>query len=121
MACYVNVLMTGTEYCTMHLQRPLLDDHIVKRMIKACLNLGCNIQAAILCQFQDEIDYVLAFKCIAERAQHKMNFSDAMDAYYNCIWDSTLLEYIIQQHGRKGEHKRKQQAVSVMVFGCPIL
>lgn len=50
MACYTNVLITGSEYCTLHLQRPVVDDHIVKRMIKCCLNLGCNMQAAILCQ-----------------------------------------------------------------------
>lgn len=50
MSCYVNVLITGTEYCALHLQRPLLDDHIVKRMIKCCTNLGCNMQAAVLCQ-----------------------------------------------------------------------
>lgn len=118
MACYVNVLLTGTEYCTVHLQRPLLDDHIVKRMIKACLNLGCNMQAAILCQFCEDIDYVLAFKCISEKTTFKnigdksANFCDAMDAYYNCIWDPTLLEFIIQQHSKKGEHKRKQQSVS---------
>lgn len=35
-----------------------------------------------------------------------------MDAYYDCIWDPTLLEFIIYQHSRKGEHKRKQQAVN---------
>lgn len=50
MGCYTNVLITGSEYCTLHLQRPVIDDHIVKRMIKCCLNLGCNMQAAILCQ-----------------------------------------------------------------------
>ena len=50
MACYVNVLITGTEYCTSNLQRALMDEHIVRRMIKCCLNLGCNMQAAILCQ-----------------------------------------------------------------------
>lgn len=111
MGYYVNVLLTRSEYCTLNL-RPLLDDHIIKRMIKACLNLGCNMQAAILCQFQEEIDYVLAFKCISEKPNFKANFCDAMDAYYNCIWDPTLLEYIVQQHCKKGEHKRKQQAVS---------
>lgn len=52
MSCYVNVLITGTEYCGIHLQRPLLDDHIVKRMIKCSSNLGCNMQAAILCQVE---------------------------------------------------------------------
>ncbi len=55
MACYTNVLITGSEYCSSPLQRPVnerqvIDDHLVKRMIKCCLNLGCNMQAAILCQ-----------------------------------------------------------------------
>lgn len=121
MACYVNTLLTGTEFCTLHLQRPLLDDYIVRRMIKAALNLGCNMQAAVLCQLLEECDYVLAFKCIAERTTFKnigdrsKHFCDAMDAYYGCVWDATLLEYIIQLHSRKGEHKRKQQAVSCVL------
>lgn len=123
MAHYVAVLLTGTEYCTLHLQqRQLLDDHMTRRMIKASLNLGCNIQAAILCQLLDDIDYGLAFKCIAERTTFKnigdkaAHYCDAMDAYYGCVWDATLLEYIIQQHCRKGEHKRKQQTVSTCLI-----
>lgn len=121
MAHYVSVLLIGTEYCTLHVQqRQLLDDHMTRRMIKASLNLGCNIQAAILCQLLDEMDYALAFKCIAERTTFKnigdksAHYCDAMDAYYGCVWDATLLEYIIQQHCRKGEHKRKQQAIALI-------
>ncbi|XP_037037569.1 integrator complex subunit 8 [Bradysia coprophila] len=114
MACYTNVLITGSEYCTLPLQRPVIDDHIVKRMIKCCLNLGCNMQAAILCQFLEDVDYVLAFKSLSEKSNRAVSFSDAMDAYYDCIWDPTLLEFIIHQHSRKGEHKRKQQAIAVM-------
>lgn len=109
MKSYVNCLITGTEYCTMHLQPPLLNEFIIRRMIKCSTALGCYIEAAVFCQFLDEIDYALAFKCISEKT---LSVSDAMDAYYNCIWDATLLEYIINWHSKKGEHVRKQYAVS---------
>lgn len=109
MKYYVTVLITGTEYCTMMLQKPVWYNEIVRRMIKCSSNLGCYMQAAILCQCLDETDYSLAFKSISEKTS---SFSDAMDAYYGCIWDPTLLEFIINMHSKKGEHKRKLQAVS---------
>lgn len=65
-------------------------------------------------QFLEDVDYVLAFKSLSEKSNRAVSFSDAMDAYYDCIWDPTLLEFIIHQHSRKGEHKRKQQAVMLI-------
>ena len=75
----------------------------------ASSNLGCFLQAAVLCQFLEEIDYSLAFKCLTEKSS---NFQDAMDSYYGCIYDTTMLEYIINLHCKKGEHKRKLLAIS---------
>lgn len=111
MKYYVTVLITGSEYCNFTLVRPNIDEHIIRRMIKCTTNLGSYMQAAILCQFLDETDYGLAFKSITEKTY---SFSDAMDAYYGCIWDVTLLEFIINMHSKKGEHKRKLQAISYM-------
>lgn len=113
MKYYVTALVTATEYCNFTLARPNIspDEHIIRRMIKCTTNLGSYMQAAILCQFLDETDYGLAFKSITEKMY---SFSDAMDAYYGCIWDVTLLEFIINMHSKKGEHKRKLQAISYM-------
>ena len=47
-------------------------------------------QVAVLCQFLDEIDYTIAFKALQERCTH-----DAVDAYYDCIWDTSMLEFLI--------------------------
>jgi len=47
-------------------------------------------QVAVLCQFLDEIEYAVAFKALQERCTH-----DAADAYYDCIWDTTMLEFLI--------------------------
>ncbi len=58
-------------------------------MIKCCSYMQCHTQVAVLCQFLDEMDYTQAFKSLQER-----NTQDAMDTYYDCIWDITLLEYI---------------------------
>lgn len=111
MKCYVNALVTGTEYFSLPLQRPIIDDYIIRKMIKCSSNLDCYMQAAVLCQFLDDIDYGLAFKNISEKST---SFSDAMDAYYGCIWDPTLLEFIVHLHNKKGEHNRKLEAISVM-------
>lgn len=49
MSSYVNAILTGSEYCTVNLDQNI-DDYIVRRMIKCCSNLGCFMQAAVLCQ-----------------------------------------------------------------------
>lgn len=49
MSSYVNAIITGSEYCTVNIQRQI-DDYIVRRMIKCSSQLGCYMQAAILCQ-----------------------------------------------------------------------
>lgn len=109
MKYYVQSIIIATEYCSLPIQRPLIDENIIRKMIKSSSNLGCYLQSAVLCQFVEEIDYTMAFKCLQEKAG---NFQDAMDSYYSLIWDSTLLEYIINLHYKKGEHKRKLQAIS---------
>lgn len=109
MKYYVQSLIISTEYCSLPIQRPLVDDFLIKKMIKCSSNLGCFLQSAVLCQFMEEIDYGLAFKCLQEKTS---NFQDAMDSYYSLIWDTTLLEYIIHLHSKKNEHKRKLQAIS---------
>lgn len=110
MRCYVNALVTGTDYCTMPLQRNVADDYVIRKMIRCAANLGCHMQATVLCQFLDEIDYGIVFKNLSEKSS---NFTDAMDAYYSCIWDTTLLEFIVNLHAKRGEHSRKLEAVGI--------
>ena len=64
---------------------------VYRRMIKCCSYLQCHTQVAVLCQFLDETDYSAAFKALQER-----NVYDAMDAYYCCIWDITILEFLVR-------------------------
>lgn len=118
MRFYVTSLISASEYCTTHLNRPIIDDLLLRRMIRCCSNMGCHVQAAVLHQFMDEIDYSTAFKCLSEKSIH---LTDAMDAYYPCIWDITMLEFIVNMHGRKGEHVRKQQAVSMKTESSAIV
>lgn len=49
MSSYVNAIVTGTEYCTSNLEQHI-DDYIIRRMMKCSTNLGCYMQAAVLCQ-----------------------------------------------------------------------
>lgn len=68
------------------------------------------LKAAVLCQFLEEVDYTTAFKSLGDIKSSTC--SDAMDSYYSCIWDTTILEYLVHLHTKRGEHHRKQQAVS---------
>jgi integrator complex subunit 8 len=71
----------------------------------------CLLKAAVLCQFLEEVDYTTAFKNLGDIKSSTC--SDAMDSYYSCIWDTTILEYLVYLHTKRGEHHRKQQAVSI--------
>lgn len=122
---YLESLSVATD----HFEQPPVagkggaDEHCIRRMIKCCTSIGCNTQAAVLAQFLDETDYALAFKCLGDTKQtissasqsgQQQQCHDSVDAYYSCIWDTTLLEYLVHLHHRRGEHHRKQQAVKAI-------
>ncbi|KAG5899842.1 hypothetical protein JTB14_012313 [Gonioctena quinquepunctata] len=86
------------------------DDHVFRRMIKCCTSLGCHTQAAVLCQFLEETDYLLAFRILADQKTS----NDAVDAYYHCFWDTNILEYLIHTHHKKGEYQRRKCAIQVI-------
>uniref|UniRef100_A0A8C5Z6Y2 Integrator complex subunit 8 n=1 Tax=Marmota marmota marmota TaxID=9994 RepID=A0A8C5Z6Y2_MARMA len=63
----------------------------------------------ILCQFLREIDYKTAFKSLQEQNSH-----DAMDSYYDYIWDVTILEYLTYLHHKRGETDKRQIAIKAI-------
>ncbi|CAH1998742.1 unnamed protein product [Acanthoscelides obtectus] len=86
------------------------DDPIFRRMIKCCTTLGCHTQAAVLCQFLEETDYTLAFRILSD----PKTCNDAVDAYYHCFWDISILEFLIYHHHKRGEFQRKKCAVQII-------
>jgi len=86
----------------------LVGDRAIRRMVRCCMSLGCFTQAGLLCQFLEPIDYSTALRCLQDRSA-----LDAMDAYYNCLWDVTLMEFIINMHQKKGEVQRRDEVVSL--------
>lgn len=115
MRYYVESLVVTTDHFNQPFMKGNGDDNVIKRMIKCCSQVNCHTQAAILSQFLDETDYTVAFKCLSESKSVQICY-DATDAYYGCIWDITLLEYLVYLHHKRGEHHRKQQAVSTVEF-----
>ncbi|KAJ8912846.1 hypothetical protein NQ315_007978 [Exocentrus adspersus] len=104
---YLKSLMIFNDYFNIPVRN---EDHIFRRMVKCCTNLGCYTQAAVLCQFLEETDYLLAFRILADQKTS----SDAVDAYYHCFWDTSILEYLIHTHNKKGEFQRRKCAVQVI-------
>ncbi|XP_033225261.1 integrator complex subunit 8 [Belonocnema kinseyi] len=113
MKFYLKAIMVSSDLFTQPVPRMQIEDFVYRRMIKCCAHLQCYTQAAVLCQFLEEVDYSLAFK-MAASDQKSCAPADAMDAYYHCIWDTTILEYLIQLHTKRGEHHRKQLAIKVI-------
>ncbi|XP_077274442.1 integrator complex subunit 8 isoform X1 [Temnothorax americanus] len=114
MRYYLEAIMIASDLFSQPItSRTQIDDLVYRRMIKCCAHLQCYTQAAVLCQFLEEVDYSLAFK-MAASDQKSCAAADAMDAYYHCIWDTTILEYLIHLHTKRGEHHRKQLAIKVI-------
>lgn len=109
---YLEAAIVVSDFFSQPIPRAAVDDHVYKRMIKCCMHLQCHTQAAVLCQFLEEVDYTTAFKSLGDIKSSTC--SDAMDSYYSCIWDTTILEYLVHLHTKRGEHHRKQQAIKVI-------
>jgi integrator complex subunit 8 len=109
---YLEAAIVVSDFFSQPLPRAAIDDHVYKRMIKCCTHLQCHTQAAVLCQFLEEVDYTTAFKSLGDIKSSTC--SDAMDSFYSCIWDTTILEYLVYLHTKRGEHHRKQQAIKVI-------
>ncbi|XP_013381421.1 integrator complex subunit 8 [Lingula anatina] len=106
MHCYMEAALVASDYFSRPVPKTILDDQVYKRLIKSCNYLQCYTQAAVLCQVLEEVDYVTAFRSFQEK-----HCQDAMDAYYDCIWDVTILEFLINLHAKKGELEKKQRAL----------
>ncbi|XP_063975032.1 integrator complex subunit 8 isoform X2 [Diachasmimorpha longicaudata] len=108
---YLETIMVSSDLFSQQVPRPL--QSVYWRMIKCCAHLQCYTQATVLCQFLEEVNYGLAFKMAS--SDHKtVATADAMDAYYHCIWDVTILEFLIHLHSKRGEHHRKQLAIKII-------
>ncbi|KAL8181908.1 UNVERIFIED_CONTAM: Integrator complex subunit 8 [Gekko kuhli] len=106
---YLQAGAVCSDFFTKMVPPDVYTDQVIKRMIKCCSLLNCHTQVAILCQFLREVDYKTAFKVLQEQNSH-----DAMDSYYDYIWDITILEYLTNLHHKRGETDKKQIAIKAI-------
>ncbi|XP_013880244.1 integrator complex subunit 8 [Austrofundulus limnaeus] len=109
----VNFYLQAGAVCSDFFSKPVppdvYTDQVLKRMIKCCSMMNCHTQVAVLCQFLREVDYMTAFKALQEQNSH-----DAMDSFYDYIWDVTILEYLTHIHHKRGETEKRQIAVKAI-------
>ncbi|KFP07512.1 Integrator complex subunit 8, partial [Calypte anna] len=106
---YLQAGAVCSDFFTKMVPPDVYTDQVIKRMIKCCSLLNCHTQVAILCQFLREVDYKTAFKALQEQNSH-----DAMDSYYEYIWDVTILEYLTYLHHKRGETDKRQIAIKAI-------
>ncbi|CAI9624032.1 unnamed protein product [Staurois parvus] len=111
---YLQAGAVSSDFFTKQVPPDVYTDQVIKRMIKCCNQLCCHTQVAILCQFLREVDYKTAFKALQEQNGH-----DAMDSYYEYIWDVTILEYLTYLHHKRGEVDKRQ--IAIKAIGQPEL
>ncbi|WAR11293.1 INT8-like protein, partial [Mya arenaria] len=91
MKFYMEAGIVSSEFFANAVPKSIYDDTVYRKMMKCCNYLQCHTQVAVLCQFLDDVDYSAAFKALQEKHTY-----DAMDSYYVCIWDISILEYLMR-------------------------
>ncbi|CAL8298839.1 unnamed protein product [Lota lota] len=106
---YLQAGAVCSDFFTRPVPPEVYTDQVLKRMIKCCSMMNCHTQVAVLCQFLREVDYMTAFKALQEQNGH-----DAMDSFYDYIWDVTILEYLTHIHHKRGESEKRQIAIKAI-------
>ncbi|KAL4235107.1 Integrator complex subunit 8 [Mactra antiquata] len=109
MKFYMESGIVSSDFFANAVPKSIYDDNVYRKMMKCCSYLQCHTQVAVLCQFLDEVDYATAFKALQEK-----NTYDAMDSYYVCIWDISILEYLVHLHSKRGEMDKRQSAMRAL-------
>ncbi|XP_065578200.1 integrator complex subunit 8-like isoform X4 [Artemia franciscana] len=102
MRWYIEACISSSDCFSVPVPKTVMDEALLRRMIKACQKMQKSTEAAILCQFLEPPDYAVAFKCLQEKTS-----CDGMDSLYPCIWDMAILEFLTAQHTRRGEPKKE--------------
>ncbi|CAH1798777.1 unnamed protein product [Owenia fusiformis] len=106
---YLEAGAVSSHYFSQPVPLNIYNDALYRRLIKCCSNLNNHTQVIVLCQLLDDVDYSLAFKSAQEKGT-----CDAMDTYYDFIWDITILEYLANLHHNRGEEDKQQIALKAI-------
>ncbi|XP_054721357.1 integrator complex subunit 8-like isoform X2 [Uloborus diversus] len=106
---YISAAMVSSDFFSLPLPKAIFDDLQFKHMIHCCTKLCNHTQAAVLHQFLEEPNYTMAFKALGERV-----CNDSCDTYYPCIWDVTLLEFLVHHHTKRGEMDCRQYVIQLI-------
>ena len=109
MGCFVGTLMLMTDYFRFFSKNYMDEEPYISRMIQCSISLSCFTQAVALCQMTRNLNYTIAFKQLNERV-----CNDCCDDIYECIWNVTLLEYIINLHSKRGEVERRTKVIQLI-------
>ncbi|GFW91596.1 integrator complex subunit 8 [Trichonephila clavipes] len=106
---YLSAAMVSSDFFSLPLPKAIFDDLQYKHMIHCCTKLQNHTQASVLHQFLEEPNYSMAFKALGERV-----CNDSCDTYYSCIWDITLLEFLVNHHTKRGETDCRQHVIQLI-------
>ncbi|XP_057291008.1 integrator complex subunit 8-like isoform X1 [Hydractinia symbiolongicarpus] len=109
MKCYLELGSITTSFFSRPVPYSVWDEKIYRNMIKCCQKQKAYTQVVLLCQFTDPIEYDVAFEAILKRSS-----DDGMDAFYDCLWDVNILEYLIHSHHKRGEIEKRKLAIKVL-------
>ncbi|XP_065185011.1 integrator complex subunit 8-like isoform X1 [Sycon ciliatum] len=104
---YMSLGAAHSNFFTTPVPVEIWTDQVYRSMITCCQGINAFTQATVLCQLLTPVDYQLANHCIQQT-----NCFDAMEFFYDCIWDLMILEYAVHTHTHRGEEEKRQVAVN---------
>jgi hypothetical protein len=97
----------------------IMDDKLLKSLIKSMAALGKQTQAALACQLLQNTssgnnDYSAAYRYVQESGGAVALTADDMDLLYDCVWDMALLEYVASVACVRGWVERRTRLVATI-------
>jgi integrator complex subunit 8 len=108
MRYYLEIGSLSTNCFSRSVPFNIWDEKVYKHLLACLEKEKAFTMALVLCQFFEPIDYPTALRMIKQRSS-----DDGSDIFYECVWDVTILEYIIYAHDKRGEEEKKKAAVAV--------
>lgn len=107
--CYLQSGAASSDLFALAVPKTVWSNAVYHKIISCFTAFNAYTQAAVMCQFLEPLDYALAYSNLNQPAS-----DDAAECYYSCIWDVTLLEYVVYIHNKRGEHDKKQIAIQAL-------
>ncbi|XP_062500902.1 integrator complex subunit 8-like [Corticium candelabrum] len=106
---YLEAGAAASNFFAKEVPPDIWSNDIYFRLVEICNVLGMHMQAAVICQCTEPVDHDTAFKSLQQA------FSQgSLEDYHDCVWDVSILEFMIKMHTKHGQQEKRALAVQAL-------